>query len=329
MNRLSTLLSNSTCAVQPGLPTPSAAGSETRGTAWDASATGGNKRERHEYRGGARRFAKAGGTVEVVVAKPVLKANEDAGEEWTLGEGAQGTIGCKEEGCLESKRWSMSPDSDTVDNAALEFPVPEADGCVELVAEASGEHRWRCGLGGSSAGGVVGMRAATEAAMRWTGKYGGAGCEVPAAAGCWRLLEARVGGERAGLLLLHFCPERNGGACGRGGNTDIERRRGLGDVLGDVLGVDDTAAHSRVVLHACWLHPTLAKRHGVLFALLRGRGFYSFTSHLNLSRSCHLNTLKPPRVSVKECSRQAEKWTSANPCCGAPSSSPPSRVVQQ
>jgi len=225
----------------------------------------------------------------VVVAKPVLKANEDAGEEWTLWEGAQGTTGCKEEGCLEPMRWPMAPYSDTVDNAANEFPVPEAEGSVELVAESSGEpeHRWRCRLGGPSAGGVVGMRAATEAAMRWTGDHGGGGGEVPAAAGGWRMLEARVGGERAGLLLLLFCPERHGGACGGGGNTDIERRRGLGDVLGDVLGVDDAAANSRVVLHACWLHPTLAKRHGVLFALLRGRGFHSFTSQLNLSRSCH------------------------------------------
>jgi len=38
------------------------------------------------------------------------------------------------------------------------------------------------------------------------------------------------------------------------------------------------------------------------------------TSQRNLSRSCHGNTLKPPNVSLKRCSRHPEKWTSVSPC---------------
>jgi len=40
---------------------------------------------------------------------------------------------------------------------------------------------------------------------------------------------------------------------------------------------------------------------------------HSSTSHLNLSRFCHCNLLKPPNVSRKKCSRQAKKWRSVSP----------------
>jgi len=42
-------------------------------------------------------------------------------------------------------------------------------------------------------------------------------------------------------------------------------------------------------------------------------GIRGSTSHLFLSRFCHWNTLKPPNVSLKECSRPAGNQTSVCP----------------
>jgi len=64
----------------------------------------------------------------------------------------------------------------------------------------------------------------------------------------------------------------------------------------------------------------LAAEMGVTHAVLRRKAvrpltmdLHSSTYQLNLSRSCRCNLLKPPNVSLKECSHQAEKWTIVSP----------------
>jgi len=46
---------------------------------------------------------------------------------------------------------------------------------------------------------------------------------------------------------------------------------------------------------------------------VEGRVVHLSTSHLKVSRFCHRHLLKPPNVSLKICSRQAEKWTNVRP----------------
>ena len=49
---------------------------------------------------------------------------------------------------------------------------------------------------------------------------------------------------------------------------------------------------------------------GLYEGLVHGRASHSSTSRLNLS---HFLSMKPPNVSHKKCSRQAEKWRSVSP----------------
>jgi hypothetical protein len=287
--------------LSPVLPAAGAGGSgctvgglggANQDVAWDGYASGYSKKARHEYRRGARRFAEVGGTVELVMLREEEEDDdeddEDDDKDKDGGDRVASRGGEEEEEWMKGMRWPTARrlvnsadggDSDSLvarsedvivegqkDGSVVVEGQNKKDGNVAAetsnkdaaARESSQQRALLLGLGGTGAGGAVGMTAATRAATRWTGDHGGDGGKV---AGGWRMLEARVNGERAGMLLLLsrlYKRHDTGDDGGRG-----YRRRVTNDSA-------STPHSRRVVLHACWLHPTLAKPHGVLAALLRG-----------------------------------------------------------
>lgn len=238
---------------------PQADGRKPRGAGWDGYAGGCTQKARHEYRRQARRFADAGGTVELVVARVSEGVVNDtqagitdmregitrAGEGLVV-TGGDEAVSCEAEKWMAEIWWPTAPRPDSSGDATL--ARSHVDGRDESTAEpgartaetdegvaATTEDALRDQqelLGGAweleaaGTGGSAGVVAAAQAAMKWPGDFGGNDetRAASAAAGTWRVLEARVRGERAGMLLVLARAKRQytggGGSRGYRGATD-------------------------------------------------------------------------------------------------------------
>lgn len=205
------------------------------GGAWDGATCGAHARARRDHRRRARRFASIGGTVAEAEASATASASKDR----------------------------LSEDDWTRDSA-----WPMAWSFASAHTSTSADDHARSALASVSSGRSAFARAdarAVVAAAR------AASSPVDGGAFFWRVLEARVDGERVGALLLDV---GEAAPSGDGGGSDLRNRRNRRVRRVRRSDASELAAGSRdrVWVRACWLHPDAARSRDAdaYRALLRG-----------------------------------------------------------
>ena len=236
----------------------------TEGGAWDGAACGAHARARRDHRRRTRRFAEIGGTVAeashadgAAFASEVRRSRDWTRDfAWPIAASARPSIPerhdtenddprCRDVDEMSDAASLMTGD-DPRDDAAVRAPdadAPDAPDVSPLASLASLFAR------NDANARVAAVRAALSPADRSAG---------------WRVLEARVGGERVGALLLETRPRTGDGARQ---SRRLRNRRNRRDASELAAGSRD-----RVWVRACWLHPDAARarRADAYRALLRG-----------------------------------------------------------
>ena len=229
---------------------------------WDGVACGAHARARRDHRRRARRFAARGGVVAEASASAF--ACEDHLRDWSralawpvvsnvAAEGGGPSRPSRGGGDTRDARDASRRPGGKDDAALASASSPDGGGALAPVSPPVAFAR------ADANAGVAAVRAALAPA--------------DASAG-WRVLEARVDGERVGALLLETPPSRPGRDAGGPGTrpgTQLGTRLGTrrSRRSGSELGA---GSRDRVRARACWLHPDTARARGcdAYRALLRG-----------------------------------------------------------
>jgi hypothetical protein len=202
------------------------------GGAWDGATCGAHARARRDHRRRARRFASIGGTVAEAEASATASASKDRllEDDWT-----------------RDSAWPMAWSF-----ASAHTSTSADDHARGALASVSS---------GRSAFARADARAVVAAARA-------ASSPVDGDAFFWRVLEARVGGERVGALLLDV---GEAAPSGGGGGSDPRNRRNRRVRRSDASELA-AGSRDRVWVRACWLHPDAARSRDAdaYRALLRG-----------------------------------------------------------
>ena len=237
----------------------------TEGGAWDGAACGAHARARRDHRRRARRFAEIGGIVAEADAGGSAFASEVRLREWTrdfawpIAASSRPSIERHDDtGRVASFRTprvemfdAASPttgDDDAAVRASPNKNAPDPDAAAAFAVDGASLASSSFLFARNDANArVAAFRAAMSPADRSAG---------------WRVLEARVGGERVGALLLETRPSGDGAVARR-----LRNRRNRRDASELAAGSRD-----RVWVRACWLHPDAARarRADAYRALLRG-----------------------------------------------------------
>ena len=254
----------------------------TEGGAWDGAACGAHARARRDHRRRARRFAEIGGTVaEASRADGAAFASEVRLRDWTrdfawpIAASARPSIPerhdtenddprCRDVDEMSDAASLMTGD-DPRDDAAVRAPdadAPDAPDVRAPDARADADAAAAFATDGSPLASLASLFARNDANAR-VAAVRAALSPADRSAG-WRVLEARVGGERVGALLLETRPRTGDGARQ---SRRLRNRRNRRDASELAAGSRD-----RVWVRACWLHPDAARarRADAYRALLRG-----------------------------------------------------------
>ena len=209
---------------------------DTNGT-WDGVSCGKDRKARHEYRRQQRRFEEMGGTVHLSNLERVDSV-VDGSEQC---EPRLSTRVKHRQECMKQMRWFSSRRVLEGIDAKQIFSTSSSDNQNDIVPRISEISR-------------AGMEVAERAAVSWNvTKYDDEEQTLLDSSGGWRQLEAQVNGDCVGLLLFL---------------SQLKKR--VEDDTPINLQRNEFTTRSRIVVHACWLHPTRGVRNGVLSALFRG-----------------------------------------------------------
>lgn len=205
---------------------------------WDGMSYGKHRKARHEYRRQQRRFEEMGGTVQLFNSERVDSV-VNGSEQCELGLSTR--IKRRPE-CIERMRWFSSRRVLEKIDAEQVLSPSSSDNQIDSVSRISEISR-------------AGMEVAERAAVSWNDtKYDDEQQQLPVSSGGWHRLEARVNGDCVGVLLFL---------------AQLKKRADDDETPVNLPGNEFTGC-SRIVVHACWLHPTRGVRNGVLSALFRG-----------------------------------------------------------
>ena len=253
----------------------------TEGGAWDGAACGAHARARRDHRRHARRFDEIGGTVaeadagggSALASENRLDADWTRDFAWPIAASARPSIPERHDTGSDdptprvemSDAASLMTGDDPRDDAAVRAPdadAPDAPDVRAPDARADADAAAAFATDGSPLASLASLFARNDANAR-VAAVRAALSPADRSAG-WRVLEARVGGERVGALLLETRPRTGDGARQ---SRRLRNRRNRRDASELAAGSRD-----RVWVRACWLHPDAARarRAGAYRALLRG-----------------------------------------------------------
>jgi len=286
----------------------------TEGGAWDGAACGAHARARRDHRRRARRFAEIGGTVaEASHADGSAFASEVRLRDWTFTRDffaeafSRKPIAASSRPSIETHDTENDDprcrDVDEMSDAAslMTGDDPRYDASVRADARADADAAAAFATDGSPLASLASLFARNDANAR-VAAVRAALSPADRSAG-WRVLEARVGGERVGALLLETRPRTGDGARQ---SRRLRNRRNRRDASELAAGSRD-----RVWVRACWLHPDAARarRADAYRALLRGA--VSFAAARGCVRWTSERAAPARNVEWARCPRARRRWCSS------------------